>query len=684
VTDRPSCWCGNSELVPFAPGYFRCARCETLVRSQMPGPEIARVVDDGVEFYGREYWFSHQERDLGDPNILVRARADLPERCLHWLRTVLRYKLPPGRVLELGSGPGGFVAMLQWAGFDATGLEISPWVVQFIRETFRIPVLLGPIEDQQIEPASLDVIALMDVLEHLPDPAGTMRHCLDLLKPEGILLIQTPCYLEGRTHEEMVAQRHRFLEMLKPTDHLYLFSRRSIRDLFQRLGAEHVLFEAALFAEYDMFVVVSRVPPVTHGSAEIDTTLSARPAGRMIQALLDLDVDRSRLMRRYAESEADREARLEALEAQGRRLGEAEGERNALRTEVSALQRHVEVIEADRAARLEVIHAQGRRLGDLEALQELIKVIQNTRAYKLLRRLGRWKWIEQGIAQSQVDSRTAEEMRFDAGYAGIREPKKKEWVLYGPGAEDRIAERLRAVGFDVRRYEVDVADYRRYFAAARYLDVFPDYYAFNRAEKSLEHYLAAKLLELGEEDIYIDIASEHSPAPDIYRSLFGVTTYRQDLAYRSGLDGDRIGGDASHLPVPGEFATKMGLHCSFEHFEGESDIGFVREARRVLRPGGAICIVPLYLFEEYAVQTDPEVAVPAGVVFENDAIVCCARGWGNRYGRFYDPDHLAARILANAGGLTVEIYRIVNAAQVDASCYVRFAMLIRKPAAEPS
>jgi hypothetical protein len=39
--------------------------------------------------------------------------------------------------------------------------------------------------------------------------------------------------------------------------------------------------------------------------------------------------------------------------------------------------------------------------------------------------------------------------------------------LYGPGAEDRIAERLRAVGFDVLRYEVDVADYRRYFAAAR-------------------------------------------------------------------------------------------------------------------------------------------------------------------------------------------------------------------------
>ena len=287
----------------------------------MPGPEIARVVEDSVEFYGREYWFSHQESELGCPNILARTRADLPERCLHWLRTVLRYKLPPSRVLELGSGPGGFVATLQWAGFDASGLELSPWVVQFVRETFQVPMLLGPVEDQQIEPGSLDVIALMDVLEHLPDPVSTMRHCLRLLKPDGILVIQTPCYPEGRGHEDMVAQRDRFLEMLKPTDHLHLFSRRSIRDLFSRVGAEHVLFEPAVFAEYDMFAVVSRVPPVTHGAVEIDAALSARPAGRMIQALLDLDVDRTALSRRYAESEADRVARLEALEVQGRGSG---------------------------------------------------------------------------------------------------------------------------------------------------------------------------------------------------------------------------------------------------------------------------------------------------------------------------------------------------------------------------
>jgi len=402
----------------------------------MPGPEITRVVDEAIEFYGREYWFSHQERDLGFPNILARARADLSERCLHWLRTVLRYKLPPGRALELGSGPGGFVAMLQWAGFDATGLEISPWVVQFIRETFQVPVLHGPVENQQIEPASLDVIALMDVLEHFRDPVGTMRHCLGLLKPDGILLIQTPRYPEGRSYEEMVARGDRFVENLKPTDHLYLFSRRSFHDLFRRLGADHVAFEPALF-EYDMFALVSRVPLVTRGAAEIDAALNTRATGRMAQALLDLDSARGELQRRHAESEADRAARLAQVEeltgqvrqleaarvedvdkltallrealvdAAARRedvakltalLRESDADRAARLAQVEELTRLLQDSEADRAARLEQIHELSRllqgseadRAARLEVIQRLearIAEIERTWAWRLYRTL---------------------------------------------------------------------------------------------------------------------------------------------------------------------------------------------------------------------------------------------------------------------------------------------------------
>src|SRR5713101_4073412 len=101
------CWCGSAELHLFSPDYLECHHAA-----------------------------------YGGPDFYTRTRGDLTERALYWLRTLLQYRLPPGKVLELGSAHGGFVALLRSAGFDATGLEMSRWVVDFARQTFGVPMLL--------------------------------------------------------------------------------------------------------------------------------------------------------------------------------------------------------------------------------------------------------------------------------------------------------------------------------------------------------------------------------------------------------------------------------------------------------------------------------------------------------------------------------------------------------------
>ena len=657
------CWCGNTDLIPFSPGYLKCPACETLVTAQMPEANIARVADDEGDFYGREYWFSHQENDLGFSNIKIRSRTDLPERCLHWLGNLLKYKLPPGHVLELGSAHGGFVALLRWAGFDAIGLELSPWVVDFARQTLDVPMVLGPIEEQDFEEGSFDAIALMDVLEHFPDPVGTMQRCVDLLKSDGILLIQTPRVPEDKTYEDLVASNDRSLEQLKETEHLYLFSEKSIRQFFERLGCAQLYFEQALF-EYDMFFVAGRSQVEQHAAEEIVSALSLCASGRLILAMLDQDAEIRELSRKWAKAEADR----------------------------AYLQEKWTEAEADRAARLEVIQTQGAEISSLHAeIGSLHAEIERLRT--LMRQAmpvthfgfalpGEVKRIQALISQAGAQAKAPsdeESLQDNSYYASIREPKRATAVEYGVDTENRIIEGLQSLGFEVQDLSVDVDEYQEYFAEARYLEDYPDYYAFNIAEKSLEHYIAARLLRLDENDIYIDIASELSPVPEIYNRLFGCRTYRQDLAYPPGFHGDQIGGDAADMPIPDGFATKMALHCSFEHFEGDSDIRFVQGLNRVLKPGGAVCIVPLYLFEEYAIQTDPAVSVPVGIEFEDEAVVYCAKNWDNRHARFYDPVHLKQRVGDNLTGLTMTIYRITNAKQVDASCYIRFAALFRKP-----
>jgi 2-polyprenyl-3-methyl-5-hydroxy-6-metoxy-1,4-benzoquinol methylase len=284
------CWCGNTQLSVFSNEYGECRSCGTLVSLMGLSPEKLVVQDDEEDFYGKQYWLDHQQKDLGFPNIFQRARNDLTERNLHWLNALLKYRLPAADVLELGCCHGSFVALLKQAGYQAIGLEMSSWVAEFGRETFDIPLLVGPIETQNLKPASLDVIAMMDVLEHFPDPLATMRHCLELLKPDGILLIQTPQFRENISHESLIVDCHPFLGLLKSEEHLYLFSERSVTGFFKRLGAEYISFEPAIFDCYDMFLAVSRKPMTTNSTTNIDSSLLSTPGGRFALALLDMDI----------------------------------------------------------------------------------------------------------------------------------------------------------------------------------------------------------------------------------------------------------------------------------------------------------------------------------------------------------------------------------------------------------
>ena len=113
-----------------------------------------------------------------------------------------------------------------------------------------------------------------------------------------------------------------------------------------------------------------------------------------------------------------------------------------------------------------------------------------------------------------------------------------------------------------------------------------------RESKVLEYFVSLKLLPVESTDVVIDVASERSVFPEMIHETIGAQVFRQDLIYPPGLFGDRIGGSAAAMPVPAAFAHKLFLHNSFEHFEGGIDTEFVAEAWRVLKPGGAVCIVP--------------------------------------------------------------------------------------------
>jgi len=265
---------------------------------------------------------------------------------------------------------------LRSVGFDAHGLELSPSIVEYAKRAFGVPVLSGPVEEQALESSSLDLILAMDVVEHLWDPVRTLAHCATLLRDDGVFIFQTPCYLEGTTYADLRAQESPFLDQLKSQEHIYLFSRSSIHALLERLGFSYVTFEPAIFAHYDMFLVAARSAMEPLSEEAVSQVLERSAASRLVRALLDLDDRQSELQRSLSKRVADVEFLTSRVGELDSRSAEQSVQIEALRVraeqaeaEADALRRHLEATEADRAARLEIIERQGRELGRVSTLE---------------------------------------------------------------------------------------------------------------------------------------------------------------------------------------------------------------------------------------------------------------------------------------------------------------------------
>jgi len=332
-----SCWCGSLDLQSFSSEYYRCNVCETLVVKKRPSAEELVVRDDVIDFYGKEYWFNYEkQRNL--PNIFERTRADLPERCSYWLRFILKYVSFGSKTLELGCGNGGLVYMMRLAGYDSAGIEMSPWICNYIRTTFEVPVYQGPLEDADFPDESLDAVIMLDVLEHLPNPVTVLNLVRKKLKQDGILVIQTPQYMTGLRYDELVENKAPFLTVLQPEEHLFLFSEHSGCRLLKETGFPSITQEPAIFP-YDMFLFASRKPLIVQTKEEVIADLCERPAGRLVQALLDSCDERESLRKQLTVIDADREARLEQI-----------------CTLTDMLHKQLALSDADRANLLEQIH----------------------------------------------------------------------------------------------------------------------------------------------------------------------------------------------------------------------------------------------------------------------------------------------------------------------------------------
>jgi 2-polyprenyl-3-methyl-5-hydroxy-6-metoxy-1,4-benzoquinol methylase len=167
----------------------------------------------------------------------------------HWTERLRKVELLLGRkgcLLDVGCAVGHFQLVAESRGWTTVGVEYSQDQVNYAREVFGLDVHAGRFEEADFEPASFDLITLWSVIEHVADPRSFFARARVLLKPEGMLVLQTPNQSSLITSLAGLGYHlsgGRYFLPIYSLDHIFRFDEQTLRRLLEKSGFEVVKIE---------------------------------------------------------------------------------------------------------------------------------------------------------------------------------------------------------------------------------------------------------------------------------------------------------------------------------------------------------------------------------------------------------------------------------------------------------
>jgi SAM-dependent methyltransferase len=142
--------------------------------------------------------YAHAYEDLYNRHWWWRARE-------RFILDALRTKQPAGgwqKILDVGCGNGLFFDQLLRFG-TVEGVELSPVLVSD-NGPHRSRIHVGSFDRSLNLSGAYSLILMLDILEHLTDPASALRYALELLAADGRLLITVPAFNSLWTNHDTI------------------------------------------------------------------------------------------------------------------------------------------------------------------------------------------------------------------------------------------------------------------------------------------------------------------------------------------------------------------------------------------------------------------------------------------------------------------------------------------------
>jgi 2-polyprenyl-3-methyl-5-hydroxy-6-metoxy-1,4-benzoquinol methylase len=154
---------------------------------------------------------------------------------------LLRWIKPGSTVLEMGPATGIMTQFLKESkGCDVTCVEVDPKAAEHAKQ-FCSKMIVGDLNRtewaQELQGEAFDYIIFADVLEHLLNPADSLQHTLEYLKPDGEVLISVPNIGYIGVIAELLEGRFDYRrDGLLDETHVHFFTRKSLVQLLGQAG----------------------------------------------------------------------------------------------------------------------------------------------------------------------------------------------------------------------------------------------------------------------------------------------------------------------------------------------------------------------------------------------------------------------------------------------------------------
>ncbi len=220
IVNCPSCGSDRFERVRTVAEIVLCLNCELVyLRKRLDSESqymLYQKYADGV---------SHM-----NPPSNPGERASSPLRRDEFLKEILRFIKPQGKLLDIGCGWGAFLENARDTGFETYGIEVTSKTIEFGKNELNLDIRKNINEFRDFE-GQLACISLIHTLEHLHSPLETLEKCNDLLNNDGILCGIVPNFASFAS--EKLQDKW---EWLDPYHHIVQFTPESLRKMLEKSG----------------------------------------------------------------------------------------------------------------------------------------------------------------------------------------------------------------------------------------------------------------------------------------------------------------------------------------------------------------------------------------------------------------------------------------------------------------